>query len=254
MRLSNTIFAALLSVVLFSATGYAQGVVAHRGYWKAAAGAQNSLQAYALADSIGAFGSEFDVWLTADDSLVVNHDRRFRGVDFKTSPIDSIMAIRLSNGEPLPTLDQYLAHVSKYPGIRPVLELKPLAQWEREDKAAAMVVEALKKHGLLHRTDVISFSINECMAFRKLAPELPVYYLDSDLPPRKLAYLGLAGLDYNGATLKQHPEWVEDAHQRGLKVNVWTIDKPEDMRLFRDMGVDYITTNEPVLLQQILRE
>ena len=135
-----------------------------------------------------------------------------------------------------------------------MLELKPLAQWKREDLAAAKVVDALKKHGLLDKTDIISFSINACMAFKKLAPEVPVYYLDSDLPPRKLAYLQLAGLDYNGATLKAHPEWVEDAHRRGLKVNVWTIDKPEDMRLFRDMGVDFITTNQPELLQRILAE
>ena len=234
--------------------GCATKVVAHRGHWKAASGAQNSLEAYSKADSIGAFGSEFDVWLTADDSLVVNHDRHFCGVDFKTSPIDSIMAVTLKNGEPLPSLDSYLAHVKKHPRIRPVLELKPLAQWKREDLAAAKVVDALKKHGLLDKTDIISFSINACMAFKKLAPEVPVYYLDSDLPPRKLAYLQLAGLDYNGATLKAHPEWVEDAHRRGLKVNVWTIDKPEDMRLFRDMGVDFITTNQPELLQRILAE
>lgn len=252
MKSAKPIFVALLCLVAQIAA--AQAVVAHRGYWKAASGAQNSLQAYALADSVGAYASEFDVWLTAADSLVVNHDRHFGGVDFLTGSTDSILAITLKNGEPLPTLDAYLAQVAAHPGIRPVLELKHLGDMVREDLAAAMVVEALAKHGLLDSTDVISFSLNACLAFRKLAPSLPVYYLDGDLPPRKLAELGFAGLDYNGSVLKAHPEWVDDAHKRGLKVNVWTIDRPDDMRLFKSMGVDFITTNEPALLLQIIGE
>lgn len=39
-------------------------VIAHRGYWKTPSSAQNSLRALELADSIGVYGSEFDVWLT----------------------------------------------------------------------------------------------------------------------------------------------------------------------------------------------
>jgi len=46
-------------------------VIAHRGYWKTPSSAQNSLRALELADSIGVYGSEFDVWLTKDDVLIV---------------------------------------------------------------------------------------------------------------------------------------------------------------------------------------
>ena len=37
-----------------------------------------------------------------------------------------------------------------------------------------------------------------------------------------------------------------------MSVNVWTVNKAKDMRNFIDMGVDVITTNEPLLLREIL--
>lgn len=52
--------------------------------------------------------------------------------------------------------------------------------------------------------------------------------------------------------LRKHPDWVKEAHDKGLEVNVWTVDSEEDMRFFIDMGVDYITTNQPERLQAIL--
>lgn len=38
---------------------------------------------------------------------------------------------------------------------------------------------------------------------------------------------------------------VENAHKAGLKVNVWTVDEPEDMRLAYEQGTDGIITNKP---------
>ena len=55
-------------------------VIAHRGFWDAPGSAQNSIRALVKADSIGCWGSEFDVWMTADDKLVVNHDASFKGL------------------------------------------------------------------------------------------------------------------------------------------------------------------------------
>ena len=56
-------------------------VISHRGYWTAPNSAQNSLASFTKADSVGVFGSEIDVWLTADDKLIVNHDRVYKGTD-----------------------------------------------------------------------------------------------------------------------------------------------------------------------------
>ena len=54
--------------------------------------------------------------------------------------------------------------------------------------------------------------------------------------------------------LKNHPEWVEQAHKQGVEVNVWTANTEEDMKYFIDLGVDYITTDHPDQLIKLLSE
>ncbi|KAA6315678.1 hypothetical protein EZS27_033900 [termite gut metagenome] len=68
-------------------------VVAHRGYWTTQGSTQNSLSSFIKADSIGAFGSEFDVWMTTEGKLVVNHDKKFKGVNMETTPFAEIRTI-----------------------------------------------------------------------------------------------------------------------------------------------------------------
>lgn len=231
-------------------------VIAHRGYWTAPGSAQNSLTSFSKADSIGVYGSEIDVWLTADDRLIVNHDRVYKGtdIDMEKATAREIMQIVLPNGkENIPSLDQYLDLVASKPDTRLILEMKSLSDLNREDLAAEKIVRALRRHGVLERTDIIAFSINACLAFKKLIPETKIYYLNGDLPPKSIKKLGLAGIDYSMGALRRHPEWVKQAHDLGLEVNVWTVDSEEDMRYFIDLGVDYITTDYPERLQALLK-
>ena len=39
-----------------------------------------------------------------------------------------------------------------------------------------------------------------------------------------------------------------------MSTNVWTVNKPEKMRKFIDLGIDAITTNEPLVLRDLLGE
>ena len=165
------------------------------------------------------------------------------------------MQIVLPNGkENIPSLDDYLSLAAEKPDTRLILEMKSLSDLKREDLAAGKIVKALRKHGVLERTDIIAFSINACMAFKKLLPDTKIYYLNGDLPPKSIRKLGLAGIDYSTKVLRQHPQWVKQAHDLGLEVNVWTVDSEEDMRYFIDLGVDYITTDYPELLQALLKQ
>ena len=230
-------------------------VIAHRGYWTAPESAQNSIASFTKADAVGVFGSEIDVWLTADDKLIVNHDRVYKGTDInmEKSTLKEITSIVLPNGENIPTLDAYLRLVATKPNTRLILEMKSLSDLKREDLAAEKIIKALRKYNLLDRTDIIAFSINACLAFKKLMPDGRIFYLNGDLAPRSIKKLGLTGIDYSMSVLRKNPKWVEQAHKEGLEVNVWTVDTEEDMRYFIDLGVDYITTDYPERLQALLK-
>lgn len=248
----------LLAAALLFAAGAACAqpkIIAHRGYWTAPGSAQNSLTSFDKADALGFFGSEIDVWLTADDRLIVNHDKVYKGtdIDMERARAREITNIVLPNGENIPTLDEYLALVRQKPATRLILEMKSLSDLNREDLAARKIAKALKKYDLVERTDVICFSLNACLAFKKLLPETKIYYLNGDLTPQSVRQLGLAGIDYSVEALRAHPEWVKQAHDLGLEVNVWTVNSQEDMRYFIDLGVDYITTDHPEQLQAMLK-
>jgi len=197
-----------------------------------------------------------DVWLTGDDKLVVNHDQVYKGtdIDMARARARDITRIVLPNGENLPTLDEYLETVAARPATRLVLETKTLVPYRREDIAVEKIVRALERHGLTERTDFISFALNACLEYRKRLPEANVYYLAGDLSPESLRRVALTGLDYSAGVLRQHPEWIEQAHRAGLEVNVWTVNSEEEMRYFIAQGVDYITTDYPERLQALLRE
>lgn len=160
-----------------------------------------------------------------------------------------ITSIVLANGETVSTLDAYLSMAARTPGIHLILEMKSLSDYRREDMAAEGIVGLLCKYDLLDRTDIIAFSLNACFAFRKLLPEGRIFYLDGDLPPDKVKQFGFTGMDYSMKALRRNPQWVEEAHTLGLEVNVWTVNKDEDMDFFIELGVDYITTDYPEKLQ-----
>ena len=229
-------------------------VIAHRGYWKAPESAQNSVAGLLKADEIGAYGSEFDVWMSREGKLYVNHDRRFRGVDIYKNTYSRICKVRLKNGERIPLLNHFLKSAEEETDIRLILEMKSLPTAEEERLAAELIVDEVRRCNLLDRTDFIAFSMNACKTFRRLLPDARVFYLGGDVCPQEIKSLGLSGIDYAAHVLKRHPEWVQEAHRLGLEVNVWTVNRKRNMRRFIRMGVDYITTDRPDILLKLLCE
>lgn len=247
-KIMFAVAAALMSLTTTNATE----VIAHRGFWDVSGSAQNSIAALVKADSIGCYGSEFDVWMAADGVLVVNHDATYRGVTMQDATSKVCTAVELPNGENMPTLRQYL-ECGRGMQTRLILELKSHRTPERETEAVEKIVAMIDELGLNERVEYIAFSRHATEEFIRLAPAgTPVYYLEGDIAPEELKRMGCAGPDYHINVFKKHPEWIEECHRLGMKVNVWTVNNPEDMQWLIDMGVDFITTNAPVTLQQLL--
>ena len=108
MKIKSFLWILLFGVFCSNSMAELPKVIAHRGYWKTPSSAQNSLRALELADSIGVYGSEFDVWLTKDDVLIVNHDAVINGMDIESSSSKMLLKQKLKNGETVPTLDAFL--------------------------------------------------------------------------------------------------------------------------------------------------
>ena len=66
--------------------------------------------------------------------------------------------------------------------------------------------------------------------------------------------MGCAGIDYNYKILQKRKHWIKQAHKAHMYVNAWTVNKEEDIRWCIQNGVDYITTDNPVLVQRIIDE
>lgn len=245
-----------MAALLVGLTAMAQPkIVAHRGYWRTEGSAQNSITSLQKAAAVGCYGSEFDVWITADGVPVVFHDATIDGIRIEDTTFATLMNHRLQNGEFIPTLQQYLTEGSRIEGCQLILEIKPHRNEVRDKRIADMCVELVRTLGLEKKTEYISFSKVVCQRLHEITPDSKVAYLNGELAPAQIKEMGLTGIDYNEKVFVKHPEWLQEAKQLGVEVNVWTVDGEENLRHHVNLeGVDLITTNDPEILKGILAE
>lgn len=250
MKLNTCALFCMMS--LFTLAGHAQTrVIAHRGYWNCKGSAQNSITSLNKSNEVKAYGSEFDVQLTEDNEIVVNHDDNIQGFCILKTPYSKLKTLKLSNGEELSTLDHYLTAGKKLPDLQLILEIKPHKTKEAEDQAVQIIVSKVKKMKMEKQVEYISFSMNICEQLVKLTPDSEIAYLNSDMAPKALKEKGINGIDYHYKAFQSHPEWVSEAHQAGMKVNVWTVNDLAIAQKMIDLKVDYITTDYPVEIQNL---
>lgn len=231
-------------------------IAAHRGFWKCeeAVNSQNSIASLTQAQVNGFWGSECDIHLTKDGEIIVNHDDQIDGLKISENTFSELSSHLLANGEKRPSFDEYLAQTAKYPKTTLVVELKQQPTQEIEEELVQKTIKALKAHRLYDPKKIafISFSYYICLRIAQLCPEFVNQYLEGDIAPSALAKVGINGIDYKYTVLYAHPEWVKEAHSLGMSVNVWTVNKTKDMKAFIELGVDAITTNEPLKLRELL--
>lgn len=243
----------LLLAGVMSATAAPTKIVAHRGYWTAPGSAQNSIRSLVKADSVGADASEFDVYMTSDDVLVLNHDGLINGHWVTSTPSDIICQQKLENGENLPTLRQFL-DVAKDLKIDLVLEIKGHSTPEREREVAKACVDMINEYGLADRTQYISFSTVVCEELPKLT-DRPVSHLWGEKStPEQMVEIGADGCDYSYPYWEKEPEAFEKCKKLGLLTNIWTVDDEALMvKSFKD-GFDYLTTNYPEMALKLRKQ
>jgi glycerophosphoryl diester phosphodiesterase len=249
--------------------------VAHRG--GAGIAPENTLEGFREGLRVGAGVLELDVHTTADGHVVVIHDDL---VDRTTQGVGPVREMTLAEikrldagyrftrdggrtfpyrgqGVRVPTLAEVYEEFAEVPinveikGERPGIEA---AVWR--------VIEAASSG---ERTLVVSESTPTVRRFREVSmeraatasssAELISFYVLSRLGVSRFArprYRALQGPEtYHGLRVVT-PELVRAAHERGLRVDVWTIDSEVDMRRLLGYGVDGIMTDRPDILAGLL--
>ena len=228
-------------------------VWAHRG--ASGYAPENTLPAFQKAFQMGADGIELDVQMTKDGELVVCHDetigRTSNGSGWiKDKTLAELKALDFSCGQ------KDFAGVT-IPTMREVFEL--LAPTDMiiniELKTgivfylgmAKKLLDLTSECGFSDRVIYSSFNHYTIKHIREIAPgaKLGFLYADGtiDMPSYAIKH-GVQALHpalYN----IQFPGFIEECRQRGLAVNVWTVNEEEHLGLCCKSGVDAIITNYP---------
>ena len=249
---------------------------AHRGGAKIVP--ENTLEGFSEGLQAGAGVVELDVHTTADGTVVVIHDET---VDRTTDGSGAVHEMALpevkrldagywftpdggktypyrGKGVSIPTMEEVYRKFTDVPinveikGKRPGIE-----------EALWRIIEGA---GAEERTLVVSEDSGTIRRFREASHrkvatassrlELILFWLLGRLHLgglSKPSYQALQGPDtYKGLRIVT-PELVRGAHERGLRVDVWTIDHEPDMRRLLGFGVDGIMTDRPDILARVLR-
>lgn len=231
-------------------------VIAHRGAWKETGVPQNSLASFKAAAEMGCHGSECDVWLSADDSLVIYHDAKRDGKRIDSMTYDEVVSVKLENGEKIPTLREYIKVSREYPRTKLVIDLKTSKLPGRTERMVELVHQLVSE---MDYEDHVEYLIGYLPAYEvlKKLSDRPVAYLGHyrkqlpEMHPDSIAAYGFKYLDYHYAHYLNNPEWVQTFKRSGIHLNAWTVNEEELMRNLLDQGFDYLTTDHPSLLLSI---
>ncbi|MGX5819482.1 glycerophosphodiester phosphodiesterase [Chitinophaga lutea] len=221
-------------------------IVAHRGAWKNNGGSQNSITSFRDAVRIGCEGSEFDVWLSSDGVPVLSHDPHIGGHTVEETPLATLQAVQLKNGDRVPTFEEYIQEAMKQNTTKLVLELKP-SKTGRGQELAQKCMDLIRKYRCEGWMLYISFDYDICKKVNAIDPFAKVAYLNGDKTPAQLAADKIWGFDYNWKVIDKTPGIIADAHKNKVTVNIWTVNEADKMEAYLKAGADYLTTDEPEL-------
>ena len=223
-------------------------VIAHRG--DSAHALENSLEAIHSALSFPVDMIELDIRLSRDNALYVMHDRMTgrtadQNMDIERSTSDKIDAVKLKNGEHVPTLVEVIKAVAGSAGLN--LEIK-------SDGAGLLTAQYLAASGYRGYVLVSSFKEDEILAVQRNMPSLPTSLIFDVFTVRDVA--GYKARGYKIISLRKKTagkELIDACHEKGIQVYVWTVDEEDEMKQFISLGVDGIYSNRPGVLKRLVQ-
>jgi glycerophosphoryl diester phosphodiesterase len=239
-------------------------VFAHRG--GATLAPENTLAAFDRGLEAGADGLELDVQLSRDGQPVVSHDATLDRTTDASGPVSGMTARQLAavdagyrfsrdgafpwrgRGLGVPALSEVLA---RYPACPLIVEMKV-----DSGEMAKATIDAVRAAGAIDRICLSSFGRRALEAARSYEPRLATGAAGTET--RRALYRSRIGWTVTTAPYRayQVPErrgltsivsrrFIRAAHRAGVLVQVWIVDRPEDIRRLLGWGVDGIITDRP---------
>jgi glycerophosphoryl diester phosphodiesterase len=222
-------------------------LIAHRGANRLAP--ENSLPAFAIAQSQGADVLETDLHVTSDGEIVLFHDHTLERMSDGAGPLFAHSLLELKRrrlrgpdgkitAEPIPTLIELLTATQ---GQMPLLlELK---DWRFLDpRHAERLVRILGDYGVLAKCAIISFNQALVRSIRQVCGQIPVgtITLLNPIPQGEGQLLGPFW-----PLLWLNPAYVAWAHRRGRLVAPLDTTPERRMERYLRMGVDAVLADDP---------
>ncbi|NCB91112.1 MAG: glycerophosphodiester phosphodiesterase [Clostridia bacterium] len=229
-------------------------IFAHRGF--SGKYPENTMLAFKKAYAEGCDGIELDVQLTKDDVIVIMHDETIDRTtrdghgnirDYTYAELCKFDCCGRFPGkysfQKIPTLREYLEWVAKTELITNI-ELKNSVYYyeQLEEK----VVEMVKEFHMEERIIFSSFNHVSVLKCKKMLPQVPAGLLMETRMDNMGGFAKENGVEaYHPDLSYLSKDLVKDCHNRGIKVNVWTVNKKKDMKQMDKWKVDGVFTNYP---------
>ncbi len=228
-------------------------IFAHRG--ASAIEPENTLRAIQSALNNNIDGIEIDVH-EADEKLWVIHDRWLHRTTSGVGQItdhttDYLRSLDAGKNEHIPTLDEVLELTSNKCTIN--IELKGIKQLgllfsylDRAIKTTNLTIENIL---------LSSFDHHLLKDITQQRPEFSIGALTACCP-LNYAYFAeqLHAYSVHVDINFMNKKFVDNAHKKGLKIYVYTVDESEDIKEMKRLGVDGIFSNNPKKVKAYISE
>ena len=229
-------------------------IYAHRGY--SGRYPENTMLAFQEAAKTGCDGIELDVQLTKDGQVVVIHDETIdrttngtgRVVDYSFQELEKFNAAARYEGKydfcPIPSFEEYLKWAA---GEKLVTNIEIKTGVYYYEALEEKTIQLVRQYGLGDRVFFSSFNHMSLVKVKELAPNALCGALLEHSGIGNAGYycsrfgFGAYHPGYKGLTEKE----VKGCHERGVKVNVWTVNDMNTLEQLYDWGCDGIFTNYP---------